>query len=218
MWIAGCTRQLHRKPMMVLQWRAHLLRDLQATASGGLVYKILQAASKDSGEARPFAKRDRNGPPGDLCRFVLCPGRELQVQPRSAHPAQWHCGHQSVASLMEWSCRWIGFSTEIARLRCSWRTRHLRLRAAKLREALRDESSRWSAWHLSGTCLVDDSLTKSLLGQAFGQQKQVPKDFETAKKDSGVAEEGSVSFRSIGRYFGGEVRGRSECHESEGQG
>ena len=47
-----------------------------------------------------------------------------------------------------------------------WRTRHLRLRAAKLREAIQ-ESGTWSASHLRGDLLVADGLTKSLLGQAF---------------------------------------------------
>ena len=46
-----------------------------------------------------------------------------------------------------------------------WRTRHLRLRAAKLREAVQ-EGGGWKASHLRGDQLVADGLTKSLQGQA----------------------------------------------------
>ena len=54
-----------------------------------------------------------------------------------------------------------------------WRTRHLRLRAHRLREALRTSATdpqqepAWSARHLSGNDLVADGLTKPLLGAAF---------------------------------------------------
>ena len=47
----------------------------------------------------------------------------------------------------------------------SWRTRHLRIRAASLRWALEDGG--WSLTHLSGKQLVADGMTKSLNGQAF---------------------------------------------------
>lgn len=47
-----------------------------------------------------------------------------------------------------------------------WRTRHIRLRAAKPREALA-EGSDWRALHLAGGDLVADGGTKPLLGQAF---------------------------------------------------
>ena len=54
-----------------------------------------------------------------------------------------------------------------------WRTRHLRLRAHRLREALRTSATdpqqepAWSARHLSGNDLVADGLTKPLLGASF---------------------------------------------------
>ena len=58
-----------------------------------------------------------------------------------------------------------------------WRTRHLRLRAAKLREAVQEGGS-WSANHLRGDQLVADGLTKSLQGQAHerfvGQLNMAP--------------------------------------------
>ena len=51
----------------------------------------------------------------------------------------------------------------------SWRTRHLKIRAAYLREALMGVApgGTWKLIHLKGTELVADGLTKPLLGQAF---------------------------------------------------
>ena len=53
----------------------------------------------------------------------------------------------------------------------SWRTRHLRIRAAILREAIEDTEvvpgGAWRLLHLKGTELVADGLTKQLNGQAF---------------------------------------------------
>eukprot|EP00435_Cladocopium_sp_Y103_P021236 s2552_g5.t1 len=55
----------------------------------------------------------------------------------------------------------------------SWRTRHLRIRAAILKEALEEEceipGGVWRLLHLKGTELVADGLTKPLLGQAFAK-------------------------------------------------
>ena len=55
----------------------------------------------------------------------------------------------------------------------SWRTRHLRIRAAILKEAM-DEMCEvpggvWRLLHLKGSELVADGLTKHLLGQAFAR-------------------------------------------------
>ena len=49
-----------------------------------------------------------------------------------------------------------------------WRTRHLRLRASKLREGIRETKS-WTATHREGLSLVSDGLTKPLQGQAFSR-------------------------------------------------
>ena len=48
----------------------------------------------------------------------------------------------------------------------SWRTRHLRLRAWRLREVMMDTTSTWSAQHCAGAELAADGLTKALGGQA----------------------------------------------------
>ena len=55
----------------------------------------------------------------------------------------------------------------------NWRTRHLRLRAFALREALADPNRRWVARHLSGTMLLADGLTKPLQGGAFENWKKL---------------------------------------------
>eukprot|EP00434_Breviolum_minutum_P009527 symbB.v1.2.008386.t2/scaffold525.1/size192214/11 len=49
----------------------------------------------------------------------------------------------------------------------SWRTRHLRLRAHALRNALATPESRWAARHMPGRHLIADGLTKPLQGAAF---------------------------------------------------
>ena len=54
----------------------------------------------------------------------------------------------------------------------SWRTRHLRLRSAKLREALQDPK-RWWVQHVQGTTFVADGLTKPLQGQSFLRFRQM---------------------------------------------
>ena len=51
----------------------------------------------------------------------------------------------------------------------SWRTRHLRLRAAKLREELQEE--RWKSAHMDGCHLVADVLTKPLTGDVFNKHR-----------------------------------------------
>ena len=48
----------------------------------------------------------------------------------------------------------------------SWRTRHLRLRAWKLREMVMGGDSQWSAKHVPGSELVADGLSKPLQGAA----------------------------------------------------
>ena len=54
----------------------------------------------------------------------------------------------------------------------SWRTRHLRIRASLLREALNDTDAvgwlgKWKLIHVKGLDLVADGLTKPLFGTAF---------------------------------------------------
>ena len=86
-----------------------------------------------------------------------------------------HQTGQSVASLLEelhgeMECR-IYNDSKSALTQClndtgPWRTKHLRLRASKIREVLR-EDHKWTAKHLDGKLLVADGLTKALGPQAF---------------------------------------------------
>ena len=48
-----------------------------------------------------------------------------------------------------------------------WRTRHLRIRAHKLREVVQDMEAPWAIRHLSGSLLIADGFTKVLTHQAF---------------------------------------------------
>ena len=50
----------------------------------------------------------------------------------------------------------------------SWRTRHLRIRSAKLREMIQQPGTSWSIEHCEGGLLVSDGLTKALQHQKFG--------------------------------------------------
>ena len=70
----------------------------------------------------------------------------------------------------------------------SWRTRHLRIRSAKLRELLQHGEGDWSIEHREGNSLVSDGLTKALQGAKFASyvsmlgmvmQEKVSKDEET---------------------------------------
>lgn len=74
----------------------------------------------------------------------------------------------------------------------SWRTRHLRLRAFALREALSEPGRRWVARHLAGSMLLADGFTKPLQGGAF----------EAYRRKLGLygrkAEEKEPSMKSLG--------------------
>ncbi len=67
-----------------------------------------------------------------------------------------------------------------------WRTRHLRIRAAKFREAIKSKAIPWTARHLDGALLVADGCTKALQGQAFRSfvERLEMMDFQE-KKDAG---------------------------------
>ena len=78
----------------------------------------------------------------------------------------------SLLEILEFSCaKRLRGDSKAALSLCTqevghWRTRHLRLRAAKVREAIQ-ELQTWSAEHVHGTELVADGLTKALQGQAY---------------------------------------------------
>ena len=71
----------------------------------------------------------------------------------------------------------------------SWRTRHLRLRAYALREALAQPGRKWVARHLVGTLLLADGLTKPLLGRSFDNHRRKlgmkPREVEATPAEQG---------------------------------
>ena len=69
----------------------------------------------------------------------------------------------------------------------AWRTRHLRLRSAKLREVVQDPDEPWTVSHCSGLELGADGLTKPLQGQAFTRFLGL----------IGMAEDGEVSVSKV---------------------
>ena len=71
----------------------------------------------------------------------------------------------------------------------SWRTRHLRVRAAKMREVIQSQDGDWRALHLSGLQLIADGFTKSLQGQAFARYRQ--KLQLLPETDEGVPQKGA---------------------------
>ena len=66
----------------------------------------------------------------------------------------------------------------------AWRTRHLRLRSAKLREVVQDPDEPWTVSHCSG---LELGLTKPLQGQAFTRFLGL----------IGMAEDGEVSISKV---------------------
>ena len=90
----------------------------------------------------------------------------------------------------------------------SWRTRHLRLRSAKLRELIQNGTDGWHAVHREGKDLASDGLTKPLLGQAFARFRELifMKDCEEANVSEDVGDrdvnpsggQGGLSMREVG--------------------
>ena len=84
----------------------------------------------------------------------------------------------------------------------SWRTRHLRIRAAILKEAIEESEDspggQWRLLHLKGSELVADGITKQLNGQAFarfvedlGIKRHMPMKMErSSQRDDGAAQNG----------------------------
>ena len=66
----------------------------------------------------------------------------------------------------------------------SWRTRHLRLRAFALRQALKSDDGHWKIHHLRGEHLLADGLTKVLMGQSFSRFCEKLRMFQVKKPSS----------------------------------
>ena len=107
----------------------------------------------------------------------------------------------------------------------SWRTRHLRIRASVLKEAL-DEANRnrgggWKLLHLKGTELVADGCTKPLQGQAFTQfvddlgLRRTRREHQRAREDQPTAggEHHGAAMRAM--MVGGVLLSTAEAHKAE---
>ena len=66
----------------------------------------------------------------------------------------------------------------------SWRTRHLRLRSAKLRELIQHGVDGWHAVHRDGKELAADGMTKPLAGQSFVKFRSMLFMKDCDKKDA----------------------------------
>ena len=76
----------------------------------------------------------------------------------------------------------------------SWRTRHLRLRSAKLRELIQRGVDGWHAVHRDGKELAADGMTKPLAGQAFVRFRSMLFMKDCDKKD---AEENTTCIPAV---------------------
>ena len=88
----------------------------------------------------------------------------------------------------------------------SWRTRHLKIRAAYLREALegRAPGGIWRLLHLRGSELVADGLTKPLLGQAFAaflRDLGMPRQHENEEGEETHSQSAAVMAMIAGSLF-----------------
>lgn len=79
----------------------------------------------------------------------------------------------------------------------SWRTRHLRIRSAKLRECIQSADSVWSAEHCDGAKLVSDGLTKPLQYGAFTRFVSLLQMRDTTEVDAAIPISPSVKQLSV---------------------
>ena len=107
----------------------------------------------------------------------------------------------------------------------SWRTRHLRIRASVLKEALDESKGRigggWKLLHLKGTELVADGCTKPLQGQAFTRfvedlglrrtRREHRPDHEN--RSAGGGEHQAAALRAM--MVGGVLLSTAEAHSEE---
>ena len=83
----------------------------------------------------------------------------------------------------------------------SWRTRHLRLRSAKLRELIQNGVDGWHAVHRDGKDLAADGMTKPLIGQAFYKFRDMI-HMKNCQEDEAGDEDVEPSFKVCGVQTG----------------
>ena len=191
--IGVLSRLIHRRPGWVNQTGQYLLRYLNGTPALGLRYEKVDRNSSEMQEMKVLADTSF-GPPHEKYRSVQAvviehgsnvlaweSSRQAFVTQSTAEAELlgYNEGYQmgeaaaSLLSVLEMEVnRKLQGDCKAALAQIlgdtgPWRTRHLRLRSAKLREALREPTMKWSAEHKNGCDLSADGLTKALQGRAF---------------------------------------------------
>ena len=189
------TRLLHRRPSYVVELGRHVLRYLAESKSMGLKF---ESGKRDSEEL--LVKTDTSfAPPVDGYRSVQgtaifhgdhllqwSSGRQafVTLSTAEAELVGYVDGFQQ-GQCIDGLLKIFGFHTykrlqgdckaalaQINSDATAWRTRHLRLRAARLRELVLDRESSWEAEHIPGVELAPDGFTKVLVGQAFRRHRE----------------------------------------------
>ena len=211
---AFAARLVHRRPAYALKLCHYLLRYLAKYPKVGLWYE--EEDHQEEGQQRVLhVKADTSfGPPHEQYRSVqgvaIYLGSHLLLWTSSrqafvtlstaecellGYTEGLQCA-ESIASLLELLQFKVSKVLEgdsraaLAQIQNdggSWRTRHLRLRAWRLREVMMDATSTWSAQHCAGAELAADGLTKALGGQAHRKFLQLlgMKNSEIKKEQAG---------------------------------
>ncbi len=189
------SRLLHRRPSYVVELGRHVVRYLAASKTMGLKF-----GSGKKGSEELLVKTDTSfAPPVERYRSVQgtaifhgdhllqwSSGRQsfVTLSTAEAELVGYVDGFQQGQSV-DGLLRIFGFNTHkrlqgdckaaLAQINSdatAWRTRHLRLRASRLRELVLDRESSWEAEHIPGLELAPDGFTKVLVGQAFKRHRE----------------------------------------------
>ena len=192
--ISLMTRLLHKRPSYVNELGRHVLKYLAGTKSMGLKFGSGMSGSEDL-----LVKTDTSfAPPLEGYRSVQgtaifhgdhllqwSSGKQsfVTLSTAEAELVGYVDGFQQGQSI-NGLLQVFGFITykrlqgdckaalsQISSDVTAWRTRHLRLRAARLREVVLDPNSEWCAEHVPGLELAPDGFTKVLIGQAFKRHR-----------------------------------------------
>ena len=192
--ISLMTRLLHRRPSYVVELGKHVVKYLAWSKSMGLKF-----GSGMEGSQELFIKTDTSfAPPLEAYRNIqgtaIFHGEHLlqwssgkqsfvTLSTATAELVGYVDGFQQGQSMDGLLCI-FGFNThkrlqgdckaalsQINSDATAWRTRHLRLRASRLRELVLDRNSMWDAEHVPGLELAPDGFTKVLIGQAFRRHR-----------------------------------------------
>ena len=203
--VSVMTRLLHRRPAYVVQLGWHLLRYLHGAKSFGLKF---DAGFEDANNL--YIKTDTSfAPPVEKYRSIqgtaLFHGTHLlqwssskqafiTLSTAEAELVGYTEGFQQAQSIgellrvfgcytikhLEGDCK--AALAQITSDATAWRTRHLRLRSSRLREAFLENKEEWKAHHVAGAELASDGCTKALLGQAFRRHRDQLGMYEVKKE------------------------------------